>query len=189
MNNVLLIKSSILGENSVSSKYAEKLIEQLPDVSLKIRDVAENPVGILDSKDLMERSQKKGLKYDEHISLINEVKEHNVLVLAVPMYNFSIPLQLHAYFDALTIGGESFHYEKDGTHVGHLKNKRAYVVLSRGGIYKENGLTFQEEYIKAFLNFLGITDIEYIFIEGCSMGKTEDELNQQFQEQLNKLNR
>lgn len=54
-------------------------------------------------------------------------------------------------------------------------------------MYKDSGLTFQETYIKTFLGFLGIDDIECIFIEGASLGKSVEELDASFLQQLNNI--
>lgn len=186
MKNILFVKSSILNEYSISSKYGEKLISKFNDAKVVVRDVAKNLVPILEGKDLKGRGEKSGDTYTTHIELINEIKNSDVLVIAAPMYNFTIPVTLHAYFDALAIAGETFHYESDGTQVGHLKDKEAYVVLSRGGFYKDK-LTFQEDYIKMFLHFLGIKKVEFIYVEGIAINKEEEVLEQQFEEQIKKL--
>lgn len=187
MKNILFVKSSILGDYSLSSKYGEKLIKSIKNVNVTVRDVGQNLVPVLNAKSLKERNSKDGMSYDLHLELINEIKQSDTIVIAAPMYNFTIPVQLHAYFDALAIAGETFHYEKDGTQVGHLKGKKAYIILSRGGMYKDSGLTFQETYIKTFLGFLGIDDIECIFLEGASLGKSVEELDASFSQQLNNI--
>lgn len=187
MKNILYVKSSILSTNSKSAIYAEKLIEKIRnnDDNVLVRDVVDNPVTQLTTNALTDFKDKNSKIYKEYISLINELKNADTVVMAAPMYNFSISSQLHNYFDAIAQAGETFHYEKDGTQVGHLIGKKAYVVLSRGGIYKDNGVTFQEEYIKMFLNFIGITDIKFIFIEGVAIGKTIEQLNEEFEKQIN----
>lgn len=185
MKKVLHIKSSILGVNSTSSKYADKFIEKMGNVEKIVRDVVTHPVTPLDSNNLQEMSLKSGAVYLEHMALINEIKGVDEIVISTPMHNFNTSVQLHAYFDAIAKAGETFHYEKDGTQVGHLKDKKATVVIARGGIYTGNGITFQEDYIKMLLGFLGISDIKFIFIEGIAFGLNPEQKDEQFYKQVN----
>ena len=173
---ILQIKSSILGEGSTSSKYTTKLIEKLKSINdtLIVRDVAINPVAQLSGEILGQLANKESDVFKEHNSLIEEIKNVDVIVIAAPMYNFSIPSTLKNYFDAITKAGITFTYTESGPQ-GLINNKKTYVVISRGGKYKEHGMTFQEDYLKVQLNFIGLTDVKFIFIEGVSMGITEED--------------
>ncbi len=183
---ILEIKSSILGENSASSKYATKLVELLKGEKVIVRDVATYPVTQLSGEVLGALQNPDTAVSIEHNILIEEVKNSDVLVIAAPMYNFSFPATLKNYFDAITKAGVTFKYESTGP-VGLLKNKRAYVVISRGGKYKEAGITFQEDYLKMQLGFIGITEVKFIFIEGLAMGTSTDEIEQSFNNQFKQL--
>lgn len=185
---ILEIKSSILGSNSASTKYADKLVKLLENDgdTLLIRDVAENPVTQLSSSVLGQLQDPHTEVSLEHNALINEIKEADTIVIAAPMYNFSIPATLKNYFDAITKAGVTFKYDANGP-VGLVQNKRAYVVITRGGKYREAGLTFQEEHIKMQLSFIGITDTKFIFVEGLAMGVSAEEVEESFQNQFKKL--
>ena len=50
-----------------------------------------------------------------------------------------------------------------------LKGKKAYVFITRGGIYSD-GLDTQTPYLKQFLGFIGITDVRFVRAEGLAMG-------------------
>ncbi|SUC46927.1 FMN-dependent NADH-azoreductase [Providencia stuartii] len=81
------------------------------------------------------------------------------------MYNLNIPSHLKNYFDFIARAGETFKYTEQGS-VGLLENKRAFVLTSRGGIYKDTASDIIVPFLKLFLNFIGITDIEFIFAGG-----------------------
>ncbi len=43
-------------------------------------------------------------------------------------------------------------------------------MAARGGQYKGTPKDTQTQYIKDFLGFLGITDVEFVYAEGLNMG-------------------
>jgi FMN-dependent NADH-azoreductase len=53
-----------------------------------------------------------------------------------------------------------------------LTGKKVYVVLTRGGLYRNTGNDTQMPYLKTFFGFLGMTDVEFIYAEGLAMGRT-----------------
>ena len=67
-------------------------------------------------------------------ALIEEIKQADVLVIGLPMYNFGVPSQLKAYFDHIARAGVTFalHRERPG---GKLTGKKVYVFAARGGQY------------------------------------------------------
>jgi len=90
-------------------------------------------------------------------------------VLGLPMYNFGVPSALKAYFDHIGRAGVTFKYTDKGP-VGLLTGKKAYVIATRGGNYIGTSWDTQTAYVRNFLSFLGITDVEFIFAEGLAMG-------------------
>ncbi len=183
---ILQIKSSILGQNSASSKYTSKLVEQLKKAgdTVVVRDVSANPVTQLSGAVLGELQDPTSLVSREHNTLIAELKSADTVVIAAPMYNFSIPTTLKNYLDAITKAGVTFKYNEQGQPVGLVGSKKVYVIITRGGKYKENGITFQEDHLKMNLGFIGLTDVKFIFVEGLAMGATEEQLESAFNEQL-----
>ncbi|WP_340616930.1 FMN-dependent NADH-azoreductase [Xenorhabdus entomophaga] len=180
MNKVLLLKSSILAQYSQSNKmadyFAEKWLANHSESNITTRDLAENPVPVLDGElvsalrpsdaELTER-QKSALALSDE--LIAELKTHNVIVITAPMYNFTIPTQLKTYFDLVARAGLTFQYTEKGPE-GLLKGKRAIILSSRGGIHKDSPTDLMTPYLRVFLKFIGITDVEFVFAEGLAFG-------------------
>ena len=187
---ILQIKSSILDNNSTSNKYSSKLIDSIkhPNDELIVRDVSLNPVTPLSGSVLGELGNPNSAVTKEHNYLIEEIKSADIVVIGAPMYNFSIPSTLKNYFDAITKAGITFKYNEQGQPVGFLSNKKTYVIISRGGKYKEQGITFQEDYLKMQLGFIGLTDVKFIFIEGLAMGLSPEIIQENFNQQLSLLN-
>jgi len=93
-------------------------------------------------------------------------------VIGAPMYNFSIPTGLRAWFDYVLRAGETFSYSEAGPR-GLLGGKRVIVIESRGGLYSEGpaqAIDFQEPYLRHLLGFMGLADIAFIHAEKIGFG-------------------
>ena len=174
---ILQIKSSVFSANGQSSRLADEFVAQLrdqhPDTQLTQRDLVSDPVPHLDGARAgaffakpEERSaeQRAVIAYSD--ALIDELRRADVLVLGLPMYNFGVPSQLKAWFDHLARAGETFKYTDKGP-VGLLTGKKAYVFVTRGGVYGDNHA--QTQLVRQFLGFIGITDVEFVYAEGLAI--------------------
>jgi FMN-dependent NADH-azoreductase len=85
------------------------------------------------------------------------------------MYNFGVPSTLKAYFDHIARAGVTFRYTANGPE-GLLKGKKAYVLAARGGLYAGTALDTQTAYVRDFLRFIGIEDVEFVYAEGLNIG-------------------
>ncbi|EGK2726147.1 FMN-dependent NADH-azoreductase, partial [Salmonella enterica] len=180
MSKVLVLKSSILAGYSQSGQLTDYFIEQWREKhiadEITVRDLAANPVPVLDGElvgamrpgdaPLTPRQQDALALSDE---LIAELKAHDVIVIAAPMYNFNIPTQLKNYFDLIARAGITFRYTEKGPE-GLVTGKRAVVLSSRGGIHKDTPTDLIAPYLKVFLGFIGITDVNFVFAEGIAYG-------------------
>jgi FMN-dependent NADH-azoreductase len=102
-------------------------------------------------------------------ALIDELRRADVIVIGLPMYNFGAPSSLKAYFDHIARAGVTFRYTPQGP-VGLLTGKKVYVFATRGGAYAGTPLDTQTTYVRDFLRFIGIDDVEFVYVEGLSLG-------------------
>ncbi|MGH8764912.1 MAG: FMN-dependent NADH-azoreductase, partial [Burkholderiales bacterium] len=102
--------------------------------------------------------------------LIDELRRADTIVLGLPMYNFGVPSTLKAYFDHIARAGVTFRYTETGP-VGLLTGKKAYVLATRGGLYAGTPRDTQTAYVRDFLAFIGITDVEFVYAEGLAIGE------------------
>ena len=178
MSKVLVLKSSILAGYSQSSQLADFYIEQAKaqGKDVTVRDLAANPIPVLDgelvgamrpSETPLSPRQQEALDLSDE--LIAELQAHDEVVIAAPMYNFNIPTQLKNYFDLIARAGVKFRYTEAGPE-GLVKGKKAVVISSRGGIHKDTPTDLLTPYVKLFLGFIGITDVEFVFAEGIAYG-------------------
>jgi len=175
--NILQIKSSILGGGSQSSRLADEFVatlrEQHPETKLVQRDLVAEPVPHLDGARAGAFFAKPEERTPEQLAviaysdaLIDELRGADVLVLGLPMYNFGVPSQLKAWFDHLARAGATFKYTEKGP-VGLLTGKKAYVFAARGGLYGDDHS--QTQFVRQFLGFIGITDVEFVYAEGLAI--------------------
>ncbi|MGC1101940.1 FMN-dependent NADH-azoreductase [Pantoea agglomerans] len=178
MSKVLVLKSSILAGYSQSSQLADFYIEQAKaqGKEVTVRDLAANPIPVLDgelvgamrpSDTPLSPRQQEALDLSDE--LIAELQAHDEVVIAAPMYNFNIPTKLKNYFDLIARAGVTFRYTEAGPE-GLVKGKTAVVISSRGGIHKDTPTDLLTPYVKLFLGFIGITDVEFVFAEGIAYG-------------------
>jgi FMN-dependent NADH-azoreductase len=181
MNRILQINSSLHGAQGESSRLATAfaaVLQQRTGAALTVRDLAENPVPHLDAARFAAFIAKPEQRTPEQQAvaaysdaLIEELRHADVIVLGLPMYNFSLPSSLKAYFDHIARAGITFRYTEKGPE-GLLKNKKVYVFAARGGAYVGTPADSQTAYVRHFLGFLGMTDVEFVYAEGLAMGET-----------------
>lgn len=101
--------------------------------------------------------------------LIGEVLAADELLIATPMYNFTVPSALKAWIDQVVRIGKTFAF--DGANFqGLVKARRAVVISAYGaGGYLKGGpfaaADYCGPYLKFLLNFLGIANVESIAVE------------------------
>ena len=94
-------------------------------------------------------------------SLVAELKAADVVVIGVPIYNFSIPASLKAWIDMVARARLTFQYTENGPE-GLLKGKKAYLVVASGGVAVGSSMDFATPYLRHALGFIGIDDVEII---------------------------
>ena len=168
MSNVLVLKSSILADNSQSNKLADYAIEKLQGNHIVVRDLAQNQLPQFDATATTAvRGEPKTDEEKQLLALsdelVTELKTADVVVIGAPMYNLNIPTQLKAYFDFIARPRVTFQYTENGPQ-GLLKGKKAIVLCTFGGLYDEKNIVTQ--YMKAILGFVGITDVQFVYAQG-----------------------
>jgi FMN-dependent NADH-azoreductase len=180
MSQLLSVSSSLSGPGSKSGQIASEFIDAWraghPGTKLVARDLGASPVPHLTGERLgavftprEKRSAHQQATVAEIDALIEEVEAADTIVIAAPMYNFTISSTLKAWIDHITRAGRTFRYTADGPE-GLLKNKRVFVVTGRGGVYTGDSpmksYDFQEPYLRTILGFLGLDDVTFIHVEG-----------------------
>jgi FMN-dependent NADH-azoreductase len=162
---ILRVDSSITGENSVSRKLTQRIVEQLrgahPHDELIERDLVAQPIPHLT------------LDQFADASLLEEFLAADTVVVGAPMYNFTLPSQLKSWIDRLAVNGRTFRYTAEGKPEGLAGPKRVIIALSRGGYYgaEQGNSDFEhlESYLKIIFGFIGIVP-EFVRADGINLG-------------------
>jgi FMN-dependent NADH-azoreductase len=177
---ILQINASVRREGANSTQLANQVVSRLrathPGAVVTVRDLALTPHPALDDAALTalftpaaERSPEQVARVALDDVLIAELQAHDTVVLGVPMYNFGVPAQLKNWIDAVARNGVTFRYTENGPE-GLLQGKMVYVAFARGGRYRDTPADSQTPYLRTVLEFLGLTDVRFIYAEGLNMG-------------------
>jgi FMN-dependent NADH-azoreductase len=181
--NILQINSSARADGSHSTRLASTVVDRLSAsatqghaVAVTVRDLGQTPHPELNEATLQalftpaeQRTPGQAARVALDDALIAELQAADVVVLGVPMYNFGVPAALKNWIDAISRAKVTFQYTANGPE-GLLKNKKIYVVLTRGGQYRNTPSDTQVPYLRTVLSFLGMTDIQFIYAEGLALG-------------------
>ncbi|MEB8193478.1 NAD(P)H-dependent oxidoreductase [Raoultella terrigena] len=184
MTTILHIDSSILGSNSASrsltAEIVAKEVKLNPGATLQRRDLVDDELQHLSPAHLavFQGNAPSSESLGNDIALggtyIDELFSADIIIIGVPMYNFSIPGQLKAWLDRVLVAGRTFHYTANGPEGLLPAGKKVYVASTRGGVYSGTSplahLDHQETLLTAALNFIGLTDITVIRAEGLALG-------------------
>jgi FMN-dependent NADH-azoreductase len=180
MKTLLVLKSSLNSHAGESSRLADAFVAtwkaREPNGRVIVRDLAAEPVPHLTAERFgaflakpEQRTAEQQSVVDYSDGLIDELKRADVIAIGLPFYNFGVPSTLKAYFDHVARTGLTFRYTPQGA-VGLLTGKKVYVFAARGGQYAGTGMDSQTPYVRQFLGFLGLTDIEFVYAEGLALG-------------------
>lgn len=182
MDKLLYIQASPLKEESFSIRAADSFLEKYQQVHpgdtvhrLNLFDAdlppfdgvrAKAKVAIMQGEKLAENERKA---WDDVENLINQFKQADKYVFAVPMWNFSIPYALKLYIDHIVQPGYTFDPMGEKGNTGLVKNKSAFVAYARGGEYRlgSEGDPFdhQKSYLEAVFNFIGLKDVSSVVVQ------------------------
>ncbi len=106
--------------------------------------------------------------------VIEQFTSADKYVLAVPMWNFSIPYRFKQYIDILVQPGYTFSYSQDKGYEGLVVGKPLLAVYARGGEYPAGGdaeaFDFQTRYVELIFGFMGFKNIRSVVVEPTLQG-------------------
>ncbi len=187
MSELLYIKASPRTGRSHSVAVADAFIDSYrethPDDNVRTVDIfkADLPsfdLGAATAKYKIMRGEEHSKQdrqiWAEIVSVIDEFKSADKYVMAVPMWNFSIPYRLKQYIDILVQPGYTFSVSEDGNYEGLIKDKPVFIAYARGGKYPpgtdKEGFDLQKKYLELILAFIGFHDIRAVTVEPTLAG-------------------
>lgn len=176
MTKVLRIDASARRAGSVSRDLTDAIVARFDGAEILTRDLAAEPLPQLHegfvtltkgagATDLTE-AQRDMLAISDR--LIDELEAADVIVIGLPVYNFSVPASLKAWIDLVARAGRTFSYSETGP-VGHLAGKRAIIAMASGGTEANSAIDFATPYLRHMLGFMGITDVDLVHADRLAL--------------------
>lgn len=179
---ILEVNSSGRKGDSVSRKLSEELLMALENQHVQVnrthRDLSDGVPFVNDAwieanftpEENRSEPHREILAHSD--TLVGELQEADILVIGVPVYNFSIAAALKAWIDMIARARLTFAYTENGPK-GLLTGKKAYLVVASGGVSVGSAMDFATPYLKHALGFIGITDVEVIAADGLNSNPDE----------------
>ncbi len=164
---ILHIDASARREGSATRDLSDRIVKHLNAGRIIRRDLA-TPLPLLtedwinanftpaDQRDEVQRDQ-LALSDD----LVAELQKSDVIVIGLPIYNFSVPAAFKAWIDLVARAGLTFSYSENGPK-GLLEGKRAVLAIASGGTAVGSEIDFATNYAKHVLGFIGIQDVDVV---------------------------
>jgi len=187
MKHILHLKSSIQGATSYSIKLGQAIVEEIqekyPGSTVEELNLVDIEIPHLKPEvlraffipsDELTKEEKESILLSDH--LVKQLFAADIIVIGAPLINFTIHSALKAWIDHITRAGITFGYGENGP-IGKVTGKKVYVAMSSGGVYSEGpgkANDFVAPYLKAFLGFLGMTDLTVFRAEGLKVPGIKD---------------
>src|SRR5437868_13738539 len=160
---LLHIDSSILGDGSASRELTREIVARWtaahPETEVMCLDLAAEALPHLSQKS---RSPIEELEAARNATALEQFLAADVIVIGAPVYNFTIPSQLKAWIDRITVAGKTFRYTESGPP-GRAGDKQVSVAVSRGGARASAASgAFRETYLRLLIASLGIRAVRFV---------------------------
>jgi FMN-dependent NADH-azoreductase len=167
---LLHIDSSIQGAGSASRELTREIVArwvaERPDTDVTYLDLAAEKLPHLSQKSLVRADE---LEAARNAEALEQFLAADVIVIGAPVYNFTIPSQLKAWIDRITVAGKTFRYTASGPQ-GLAGGKQVIVAVARGGVRAPDASgEFGEPYLRFLFAFLGIDNVRFVRAEGLAI--------------------
>ena len=180
MNNVLLINASPNGQVSHANQLALELVASLrhryPNLELVERVLSAHPpppLGTEYARALTSATPFDSPEFEVSEALIGELERSDILLIATPMHNFTLPAALKLWIDYVLRIHRTFSSSPDGK-AGLLNDRPVYVLVGSGGFHQGERARqpdFLTSYLSHVLNTLGLFNLHFTYLQGLVFGE------------------
>lgn len=180
MNNLLLLNASPQGQVSHANQLALELVASLrnryPQLELVERDLGAQPLPPLDmdyARALTTATPFDSPTFAVSEALISELERSDMLLIATPMHNFTLPAALKLWIDYVLRIHRTFSSGPEGK-TGLLCDRPVYVIVGSGGFHqgeRARQADFLTSYLRHVLNTLGLFDLHFSYLQGLVLGE------------------
>lgn len=181
--NILVVKANNRpASQGVSSRMYDTFMETVKEakgININVYDVFEEDMPYV-GQDLFNAFAK--LQKGEPLADIEQrilvakqkakdaVSKADVVVIAFPLWNCTIPAALHTFIDYITEAGFTFKYGSQGELINLMPDKKVILLNARGGVYSSPEMQPMEMAVNYMRNMFskvfGMEIIDEVIIEG-----------------------
>lgn len=184
MTKTLVVKYVPRGERSNTKRVLSEFMSGVKNSAIEELDLAKDVPDMFLADNLaayIERDYLGQSLSPEQKTLLSkmdkmteQVRSADIIVLAYPMFNFSMPAVVKAWFDSIMLKGYTWD-ARDGKYAGLMKGKKALTIVSSGGAYSTGPMKSFEHAVSlsiAEFQFMGFSEVKGILAEGMN-GSTD----------------
>ncbi len=187
----LLVKYTPREERSSSKKLLDAFKNEIKNSEIEILDLCIDVPDLFNNesisayihrdylKEELSDEQKKSLEKMDRMT--RQVKSADIVVVAFPMHNFSMPASVKAWFDSVMLKGKTWD-TADGKYFGLMGGKKALIIVSSGGSYSNSPMINWEHALSLTtieFQFMGFSDVRGFLNEGMNAGDEVSSKNMQ----------
>ncbi|KKL71997.1 hypothetical protein LCGC14_2089320 [marine sediment metagenome] len=182
MTKVFYIQASPRGQESYSIRVADAFVDALrdgrADVQVDTLNLFAEDIPTFDAPAArakyavlagQEPSDDAARAWKHVIEAVGRLKAADVLLIASPMWNFSVPYRLKHWLDVIVQPALTFTYSPQTGYAGLVTGRLAVLCLARGSEYAPGSeaepYDFQKPYLHTILGLIGFADIRTIVVE------------------------
>jgi FMN-dependent NADH-azoreductase len=169
MSKILLVSYTPRYESN-TQKLIEAFLQANPDGSEVVHlDLVKEPAPLLleDNLNALLKRNFMGLKLTSEENsfvanadtLLQQVQHADRIVVAFPMYNFSVPAAVKAWIDVIIQNGKTFRMIEEGGYEGLCHGKQALMLMTTGGDYSQEptkSMNYATPLMQTCFGFMGI---------------------------------
>lgn len=155
--------------DSNTQKLVEAFLQTQKNLEVTHLDLVKEPAPLLleDNLNALLKRNYMGIELTEEENvfvasadkLLQQIQDADLIVVAFPMYNFSIPATVKAWIDAIIQNGKTFRMTDDGGYDGLCQGKQALILMTTGGDFSQEpakSMNYATPLIETCFGFMGI---------------------------------
>jgi FMN-dependent NADH-azoreductase len=185
----LIVKYIPRNEQSNTKKLLDAFCEEIDNSEVEELDLLDDVPDMLFDNNLLAHINRNILGQEllpQEKNLLSkmdrmaaQLKSADNVVVTFPMYNFSMPAIVKAWFDSVIQRGVTFGQRKDG-HMVSNDLKKALTLVSCGGVYSNESSSSREHALSLSnleFQYMGYSDVRGILAEGMAMNEEVRQTN------------
>lgn len=198
MANVLVVKAHPCDKEKSSTmavldSFLTHYHEAHPNDDIQVLDLYHENIPeidgtLLEAWNTAEPSEEQKALLAQFDHYTEQFLNHDKIVIANPLWNLHVPVRLKMWLDTITVAQKTFKYTENGP-VGLVNGKKVLHIQSSGS--KFEGQDPASQYINSIFCFIGVDNVEHIYIDGKDMRDKEhaDKLIKEATEKAERLSK